>query len=58
MGIKLTTLLGVTSNSTDGDTIFGSLECANIQRGAEKLASLCAVTMGVGTMPADQKCDQ
>jgi len=32
------------SNSTDGDSTFGSLECADIQRGAEKLASLCSVT--------------
>ena len=33
------------SNSTDGDATFGSLECADIQRGAEKLASPCSVTI-------------
>jgi len=32
------------SNTTDGDSTFGSLECADIQRDAEKLASPCSVT--------------
>jgi len=31
--------------STDGDSTFGSLECADIQRGAEKLPSPSSVTL-------------